>query len=40
MYTFSNVLIPKYTYGQLYQVQMYNVQMYKEQMYNVQMYNV
>ena len=40
MYTFTNLLIHKYTYGQLFQVQMYNVQMYNEQKYNVQMYNV
>ena len=30
-------LNPKYTRGQLYNVQMYNLQMYNEQMYNVQM---
>ena len=40
MYTFTDLLIYKYTYGQLIQVQMYNVQMYDEQKYNVQMYNV
>ena len=33
-------LNPKYTRGQLYNVQIYNLQMYNEQMYNVQMYNV
>ena len=45
MYKWINVNIykclnPKYTQGQLYNLQMYNVEMYNVQMNNVQMYNV
>ena len=45
MYKWINVHIykclnPKYTHGQLYNVQMYNVQMYNVQMYYIQMDNV
>ena len=45
MYKWMNVHIykclnPKYTRGQLYNVQMYNVQMYNVQKYNVQKDNV